>query len=106
MLSKKYFNTIKKLKPGNIYVENVRSLYNISTSKARVLCEMAVQDDVFVRRFGLVCPNTDCQRIIASYDSLESIPDTITCEICEMEGKEQFSFDTRDIQIIQFYQLK
>jgi hypothetical protein len=106
MLLPGYLQTIKKLDPSRIYVENVRSIYNISSVRARVLCEMAVRDNVFQRKIGLICPNSDCGRIIAQYDSYDDIPATVTCELCEMDDTKESIFDTADLEKIEFYQLK
>jgi len=112
MLSTKYLKAIKDFSPGKIYVENVRSLYNIPRSKARIICEMAVHEGLFEKRIGLICPAQTCHgRIIADYSSLNDIPEMIECNICSNEQDEdaqsvQSLYKTSDLKKIVFYQLK
>jgi hypothetical protein len=106
MLLQRYLQTINELNPNKIYVENVRSFFKVPTFVARLMCEMAVVDKLFTKKIGLVCPNSDCNRIIASFSSEKDIPQEIECSICEDEDKEIFSYKTKDLEKIEFYQLK
>lgn len=107
MSLQKYLQTIKSIDTGNIYVENVRSVYKIPRFAARVLCEMAVIDNVFVKRIGLICPSKDCnQRIIADYSSYLDIPEEVVCHICEAEENDTYVYKTSELDKIEFYQLK
>jgi hypothetical protein len=91
--------------PERIYLENVRSYYNTSTFMARTLCNMAVKDGKFIKMIGLQCPNTDCERIIKSFDKVDSIEPDITCDNCEIIGNENFHFKTGELKKVEFYQL-
>lgn len=104
MSFQKYLQTISTIDPGKIYVETIRSFMNVSTHRARTLCEMAVMDNLFIRKIGIVCPNDE--RIIEEFDSLNEIPDSITCHFCELEGKENCSFKTINLKKVTFYKLK
>lgn len=106
MSLQKYLQTIKGIDPGKIYVENIRSLYNTSRYNARLILEMAVQEGILERKIGIICKNSDCQRVIASYNSLDEIPETITCSICESEEKDEYEFLTRDLEKVEFYKMK
>lgn len=106
MLFQKYLQTISTVNPNKIYVENVRSYLKVPTFLARLLCEMAVVDNLFIKKIGIVCPNSNCKRILASYTSYESIPETITCSICEDEDQTEYTFQTENLEKIEFYQLK
>ena len=66
---------------------------------------MAVVDHLFIKKIGLVCPNSECRRIISSYTSYEQIPETITCSICEDEDQIEYTFQTSSLEKIEFYQL-
>jgi hypothetical protein len=99
----KYLQTINTIDPGNIYVENVRSVLNISGSSAKLICEMAVQEKLFVKQIGLVCPNED--RIIKQYNSYDEIPEEITCQNCEAMEEDTFVFATSQLRKVEFYQL-
>jgi hypothetical protein len=103
MSLQKYLQTINGIDPGKIYIENVRSLYKLPRFAARLLCEMAVQDNLFTKKIGLVCPN--CNRILEEFDSYEQIPNEIECFICNTEEKEQSTFKTADLKKEEFYKL-
>ena len=105
MLLERYLHTIENINPEKIYVENVRSFFKVPSMVARLMCEMAVVDSLFVKKYGIVCPNSDCRRIIESYYDKNSIPEEITCEICENEESEKFTFKVSKLEIIEFYQL-
>lgn len=99
----KYLQTINTIDPGNIYVENVRSVLKVSSSSAKLICEMAVQENLFVKQIGLVCPNED--RIIKQFNSYEEIPEEITCQNCEAMEEDVFVFNTSQLRKVEFYQL-
>jgi hypothetical protein len=106
MLLTRYLHTIDKLNPNKIYVENVRAFFKVPTFVARLMCEMAVVDKVFVKKIGLECPNSDCRRIIASYLNESDIPKFIICTICEDNDKERYEYQTSELNKLEFYQLK
>ena len=101
MSLQKYLQTISH--SGKIYVENVRAALHVSTLKARTYCEMAVADNLFVRKVGVVCPND--KRIIAEFNNENDIPDEITCNVCRADGIEPDTFKTKDLQKIIFYKV-
>lgn len=103
MSFQQYLQTISSIDPGKIYVENIRSFMNVSSHKARTLCEMAVRENLFSRKIGLVCPNDG--RILAEYDNDNKLPDQISCHICEVEGRDPSVFKTSQLQKVIFYKL-
>ena len=103
MSLQKYLETISTIDPGKIYVENIRSFMKVSSQKARTFCEMAVRERLFVRKIGLICPNEE--RVLEEYDDENQFPETITCHICQAEGKEMYSFKTSELKRIVFYKL-
>lgn len=100
----KYLNTIKSIDPGHIYIENVRSVLNVSRFRAILLCEMAVSYGTFEKKVGVFCPNED--RIIESYSAESEIPEEIKCFICEALDENDFVFKTNRLRKITFYQLR
>lgn len=106
---KKYFSKkaeiIKNTNPDRIYVENIRSFFNISTKLAKYFCEVAVRQNLFKKKYGVICKNSDCNRILFVYDDIKSIPDELECFICESEEKEIYQFKKDDLKIVEFYQL-
>lgn len=92
----------KKLDPERIYIENIRAFFGISYGIAKLLCEMAVKEGVFGKKYGLVCPN--CGRIIKSYDSTKNFPKDLECEICESLDL-SYRFNLANIEVKPFYRL-
>jgi hypothetical protein len=99
-----YLNTIEAINPGKIFVENVRSVLNVSHKRARLYCEMAVLDKVFEKRLGIVCPQ--CGRIISEFDIHALLPPKISCSVCEHNDEEIFEFETAILQKKVYYKLK
>ncbi len=104
MSYQKYLQTISQIGTGKIFVENVRQFMNTNVKEARLLCEMAVQNKIFIRKIGLVCPNDN--RIIREYDSTGEIPEIITCKVCEIDGIEPDTFRSDELRKITYYTLK
>lgn len=94
---------IEKTNPDRIYVENVRSFFNLSFRFAQVLCELAVRKGLFRKRVGVTCPN--CERIMVSSDSDKILNGDINCEVCEMNEEDRHIFNVRDLKKINYYQL-
>jgi hypothetical protein len=103
MLLQRYLQTIDNIDPGKIYVENVRSIYNLPRSLARFICEVAVQERIFSKKIGIVCPR--CNRIIEEYNSYSEIPSDVYCHICEAEEAEQFLYKKSDLKKEEYYKL-
>jgi hypothetical protein len=102
----KRIDIIEKTDPDRIYVENIRSFYNLPYFAAKALCEIATKEHIFKKKFGLICPNNDCRRIIHSYELNEKPDNTITCTQCLLDEHENSTFDTSTLEIIEFYQLQ
>lgn len=101
---KKKANIVEATDPDRIYVENVRSFFNIPTRWARFLCKLAVRQGFFRRKFAVECKNSSCERIIRVYDNMEDIPESIECITCELNNEEIYAFKTKDLNIIEYYQ--
>jgi hypothetical protein len=95
---------LEKTDPERIYVENIRSFFNIPYKLAKLLCELAAREGSFIKKTGLVCPNEGCKRIIRSYANGATIPEKIVCKSCELEGNDH-EFETSSLEKIVFYQL-
>ena len=101
----KKLNVLKSTNPDRIYVENIRSFYNLPFNTAKLLCNMAVKENLFIKKFGVMCPDGDCERIILSVNSLDDLPERISCDTCELLEKEKFEYTKSELNIIEFYQL-
>ena len=95
-----------EIDPDRFYVENIRSFYNLTTPVARFLCELAVKHKLFNKKFGLICPNEECGCIIKSYAPGEPIDDLLTCETCEILGREPYQFSSDSLKRMPYYQLR
>ncbi|MCK0108224.1 hypothetical protein MWU58_02885 [Flavobacteriaceae bacterium S0825] len=99
----KQADLISELNPDRIYVENVRSILHIPKKAAKLLCELAVKDKVFRKRYGAYC--NSCGRLLKTYNRKSEIEDFFTCEICQNLEEEKYEFTKDEIEIIEFYQL-
>ena len=100
----KKLDIIEKTDPDRIYVKNIRAFYNLPYMAARTLCELAVKEHIFKKKIGVLCPND--KQIIKSYDFEEQQDETVTCLQCQLREDERFSFDTKDLDKVTFYQLQ
>lgn len=103
VVSKKQ-NIIIKTDPDRIFVENVRSFFNIKHSFAKLLCEAAVKEKVFKKQIGLECPHD--KNILKSYNVDEKLDDSLECTICLALEREQYIYQLKDLIKITYYQLK
>lgn len=96
---------IENTDPERIYVENVRSFYNMPTVMAKALCGLAVKEGVFTKHYGLYCHNEDCGKMIMSVETEAQIPSKIHCDNCELLEKDDYDFvpDKRHTEV--FYKL-
>jgi hypothetical protein len=96
---------IESTDPERIYVENVRSFYNLPNSIAKIFCEMAVVENLFEKFYAVECPDESCGRIIATYKSLIDIPEIIECDQCEILERSKHEFRKGEFKVIEFYKL-
>lgn len=87
--------------PENIYVENIRSFFNMPFKVARFFCELAVREGVFTKRVGYLCPRH--KNIIAYASPDATLPATVICRVCEAEGEEEYEFSPKALQTIEVY---
>lgn len=97
------FKIVSKTDPNRIYVEQLRSFFGFNTSFTRLLCRMAVKEELFIQKIGIECPK--CGRQIMSCDDELQIPHEITCETCELLEERKFRFTKNEFISIPFYQL-
>lgn len=96
---------IENTDPDRIYVENIRRFFNLPYGVAKKLCDMAVRQNFFYKKYGVYCKNDDCKRIISVYDNIKDIPERIECFICQSNEKDRYLFDKNELEIVEFYQL-
>ena len=67
---------LAKLDLDKIYVENVRSILNISPTRAERICELAVRNGVMTKFVEVLCPDGSAA---ASVPSGANLPSTVEC---------------------------
>lgn len=102
--NKRRAEIIEKTDPDRVYVENVRSFFNIPYRWAKFICRLAVKHGIFKQKFAVECKNESCKRFISVYDSIDEIPNEIECLTCQLEGKNSYSFKKDELNIVEFYQ--
>lgn len=101
----KRLEVISATDPERIYVENIRSFYNIPTSVAKLFCEMATRENLFKKSYAIECPNDSCQRVISTVDLKSKVPNRIVCDNCLLLEKDKYEFEKKDFKVIEFYKL-
>lgn len=99
----KRLELVNSTDPKRIYVENIRSFFNITTGAANFLCEMAVKQKIFDKYFAVECPQ--CNVIIKSFDDENSIPNDIICEHCQLLEKNKYKFTSKEFLVEKVYRL-
>jgi len=94
---------IEHTDPDRIYVENIRAFFGFPFKVAAFLCELAVRQRLFVRKFGLTCPQ--CGKILLSVDSEDDIPNEVACDVCEANERDKYTFQAQELERLIFYQL-
>jgi hypothetical protein len=67
---------LSELDPEHIYLENVRSIMNVSATQARLICDTAVRRGFFRRKLLVLCPDGT---VAASAATHEELPSTVRC---------------------------
>jgi hypothetical protein len=101
----KRLDFIASTDPERIYVENIRSFYNLPFAVAKTFCDIAVTEKLFEKFYSVECPDISCDRVIATFKNKQEIPDTIECEQCEFLEKPKHEFKKGEFKIVEFYKL-
>jgi hypothetical protein len=101
-LSEKESALLSSLDPDKIYIENVRSILDVSYSSAVRICETAVRQGLFKRYIEVKCPDGS---VAAATDNEETLPKTVHCWT-EIDGHpEEVEFATQALAKTTFYRL-
>lgn len=90
--------------PNKFFPENISRALGISLRLAKIFCDLTVRQGMYVKKFGVHCPG--CERMVLSVDNKKDLPETIICEICELQEAETYTFPIAECRTIEFYQLK
>lgn len=93
---------LAKLNPNKFYVENVRSLMNVSTEKAKSLCDTAVRQGFFSTGLEIICPDGT---VAKSIESGENIPETVICYLEAGNSYEEVELETNELERNTYYRL-
>ena len=81
---------LSALNPERIYLENVRSILNVSAFQARLICDTAVRRGLFRRELLVLCPDGS---VGASAETPDKLPPTVPCWT-EIDG----NFERAEVQ--------
>jgi hypothetical protein len=93
---------LSQLDPEHIYVENVRSILGVSSTRARLICDTAVRRGVFRRRLQVLCPDGS---VAASASTKDELPTNVRCWH-EIEGDlEPEYLPTSELRTLEVFEL-
>jgi hypothetical protein len=93
---------LSELNPQRINIENVRSIMDVSTARARLICETAVRRGILRRQVLVLCPD---DAVAASAPSKERLPPKVRCKI-EVDGNwEEETLPTSDLRTMEVFSL-
>lgn len=101
-LSAKEAEALTTLDPSKIYIENVRSILNVSSSYALRICETAVRQGLFEKRIEVYCPDGG---VVASAKTEKDLPATVRCWKEENGLHEEIEIPTASLRKEKFYRL-
>ena len=93
---------LTKLDPNKIYIENVRSVFQISFRSAERYCEAAVRQGIFSKFVEVHCPDG---AVAASSEFEKSLPEIVRCWKEQNGDYEELWIPTRDLSKTVFYRL-
>ena len=101
-LSEKEAKLLSTLNPEKFYIENVRSIMDISYASALRICEAAVRQGLFIRGVEVKCPDG---AVAAAADKETELPEIVRCWHLEDGHYEPEELATRDLEKSTFYRL-
>jgi hypothetical protein len=94
---------LAELNPDKIYIENVRSILNVSHETARRICETAVRQGEFLRGIEVMCPSG---AVAAMADTEDKLPKVVRCWMEDSSGhSEEVELPTSTLRKTIFYRL-
>jgi RNase P subunit RPR2 len=101
-LSDKESQALARLNPDKIYIENVRSILDVSSKTAEEVCETAVRRGVFKRCIEVLCPDG---AVAVTAESEKNLPPTVNCLRDEDGHFSEIELPTETLQKVRFYRL-
>jgi hypothetical protein len=91
---------LAQLDPEKIYIENVRSLLNVSFQEAEAICEAATRQGLFKKGIEVICPNG---AVAAAVEFGKLLPKYVECWVEEDGQLEPREMETNALQKITYY---
>jgi hypothetical protein len=92
---------LSKINPQRIYVENIRAILGSTSWVAKLICETAVRQGIFVKRVQVLCPDGS---VVLTVSSPKEIPQKVKCWK-EVDGELEPSIQESDrLDRIEFYE--
>ena len=101
-LSPQEVRELMRLNPDRFYVEEIRSLLGVSSSRARKICEIAVRQGVFGRGVEVLAPDG---AVVASSDQESKLPENVRLWMDHDGEYEETEVATRLLPKRLFYRL-
>jgi hypothetical protein len=95
-------DTLAQLNPDKIYVENVRSLLDVSYSGALDILEDGLKQGWLQSGVEVRCPDGS---VAASAETEDKLPETVTCSQWERGHPEEVELPTSSLSKVKFYRL-
>jgi hypothetical protein len=95
-------DALAQLNPDKIYVENVRSLLDVSHSNAVEILEDGLERGWLRSGIEVICPDGS---VAASADTEEALPKTVSCSQEEGGYPEEVELATSTLAKVKFYRL-
>jgi hypothetical protein len=100
LLTPERLRAISKIDPQHIYVENIRSVFGLTTPLARGLCELAVKQGIFRKAVEVRCPD---DTTAAEAETIDKLPTAVSCW-SEIDGNyEEEIYNTKSLKLRDFY---
>jgi hypothetical protein len=93
---------LSRLNPDKIYVENVRSLLDVSHSSAVEILEDGLKQGWLRSGVEVMCPDGT---VAASAETIEKLPRTVNCTQIEAGHPEEVQLPTNTLSVVKFYKL-
>ncbi len=101
-LTREKEEALLRLNPDKIYLENVRSLFGVTSQRAFDLCEAAVRQGLFKRGIEARCPDGS---VGATADSEQSLPKLVHCWTEESGHLEECDLLSDSLPKVNYYRL-
>jgi hypothetical protein len=101
-IPQKTLENLSKLNPNKFYLENVRSIMDVSYDKAKSLCEIAVRQGYFTCGIEILCPDGS---VAKSIEQGQDLPEKVNCLLLVEGGYEDVELNVTELERNTYYKL-